>query len=91
MRMDTLGFSRRMIEAGMERKQAEALAEALVDVEFQITADEARQSDLVSRRELYELEQRVIRDLGKMWYWFMAIYGAGFALLIVLMGISAAG
>lgn len=70
---DTLKFSRRLKEAGVPAAQAEAEAEALSEVlevnlkELVTREDLAREADLL-RRDMREMEQRIVIKLG----WLMA-------------------
>ena len=61
---DTLKYSKRLKEAGVPDKQAEAEAEALAEVLEVNLKDLATKEDL--RRDLCELEQRMVIKLGGM-------------------------
>ena len=61
---DTLKYSKRLKEAGVPDKQAEAEAEALAEVLEVNLKDLATKEDL--RRDLRELEQRMVIKLGGM-------------------------
>ena len=54
MAFDTLAFVKRLSAAGMETRQAEALAEALVDSAF---------DNLATKADLRELELRLMHNL----------------------------
>jgi hypothetical protein len=71
---DTLAFVKRLSAAGMETRQAEALAEALTSHAF----DElATKSDL--KTELQDLELRLTMRMG-------AMIGASTALTVAILG-----
>jgi ribosome-associated toxin RatA of RatAB toxin-antitoxin module len=61
---DTLAFVKRLSAAGMETRQAEALAEALVDNAFDTLATKGDIKDL--RTEIKEVELRLSAELGKL-------------------------
>ena len=58
---DTLAFSKRLAAAGMDTRQAEALAEALTAHAFDELATKADLRDL--RAEMREMELRLKNDL----------------------------
>jgi hypothetical protein len=59
LRIDTLKFVRRLTEAGMERRMAEAIVEGLVESD---TSDLATTSDVaVLRTELAEVKAEIFR------------------------------
>jgi ribosome-associated toxin RatA of RatAB toxin-antitoxin module len=61
---DTLAFVKRLSAAGMETRQAEALAEALVDNAFDTLATKGDIKDL--RTEIKEVELRLNTELSKL-------------------------
>ena len=61
---DTLKYAKRLKDSGVPDKQAEAEAEALAEVLEVNLKDLATKEDL--RRDLRELEQRMIIKLGGM-------------------------
>jgi broad-specificity NMP kinase len=68
---DTLRFTKRMKDAGMSERQAEAEAEALAEIfavnlkELATKTDLTREVDLL-RRDMREMEQRMTIKLGGM-------------------------
>ncbi len=68
---DTLKFSKRLKDAGVPDKQAEAEAEALSEVlevnmtELVTKEDLTREADLL-RRDMREMEQRIVIKLGAL-------------------------
>jgi hypothetical protein len=67
---DTLAFSKRLAAAGMESRQAEALAEALTEHAF---------DSLATKTDLKELELRLTLRMG-------AISAASTALTVAIIG-----
>lgn len=67
---DTLAFVKRLSAAGMNARQAEALAEALTDHAF---------AELATKKDLKELELRLTMRMG-------AISAASTALTVAMIG-----
>ena len=67
VRFDTLAFVKRLSAAGMEKRQAEALAEALTGNAF---------DDLATKSDLNDLELRLTIRMGALAAATIAILGA---------------
>ena len=75
---DTLAFVKRLSAAGMEARQAEALAEALTAHAFDELATKADIKDL--RLEIKDLELRLTARMG-------AMIGTSTALTVAILGV----
>ena len=62
---DTLAFAKRLAAAGMESRQAQALAEALNDIVFDTlaTKSDLRELEVATKTSLNELEHRLTNSL----------------------------
>jgi hypothetical protein len=78
---DTLAFVKRLSAAGMETRQAEALAEALVGGAFQALATKSDIHDV--RGEMREMEQRIVNTLTAR---MGAMIAASTALTVAILG-----
>lgn len=72
LHIDTLKFSRRLIEAGLEPRAAEAIVETIAEVDT---------SDLATKSDLRDLEHRLTIKMGGM---IMAAVAAMTAILRLL-------
>jgi len=85
---DTLGFVKRLSAAGMETRQAEALADAINEVAFDSVVTrsdlaevraEVRELGLAFRAEMKELELRITGRMG-------ALIAGSTALTVAILG-----
>ncbi|HEX9947674.1 MAG TPA: hypothetical protein VGA98_09050 [Allosphingosinicella sp.] len=62
---DTLAFAKRLAAAGMDSRQAQALAEALNDIVFDTlaTKSDLRELEVATKASLRELEHRLTNNL----------------------------
>jgi len=62
---DTLAFAKRLAAAGMDSRQAQALAEALNDIVFDTlaTKSDLRELEVATKASLRELEHRLTHSL----------------------------
>lgn len=62
---DTLAFAKRLAAAGMDSRQAQALAEALSDIVFDTlaTKSDLRDLEVATKTSLRELEHRLTNSL----------------------------
>lgn len=72
---DTLAFSKRLSAAGMEVRQAEALAEALAETAFE---------DLATKADLRDLENRLTASLTNR---LGAMVAGSTALTVAILGV----
>jgi hypothetical protein len=65
--IDTLQFSKRMQKAGLEKEVSDELAEALKEASSQSIEVVATKQDIeLLRKDMQNLEQRIINKLGSM-------------------------
>lgn len=65
---DTLAFAKQLAAAGMQSRQAQALAEALNDIVFDTlaTKNDLRELEVATKAGLKELEHRLTVRMGAM-------------------------
>lgn len=83
---DTLAFAKRLAAAGMQSRQAQALAEALNDIVFDTlaTKNDLRDLEVATKASLKELEHRLTVRMGAMITGSMALTVAILGTLSVL-------
>lgn len=77
---DTLAFSRKLVDAGMEQRQAEAVAGAVHDA---VRGAVVTQPMLDSTRAELKLEVRQVRASLSVVQWMVGVIVAGVASLVV--------
>ncbi len=80
---DTLKFVRRLRDAGVDEKQAEALSEAIRDVQEGQLKELATKGDIQDiKRDIKELELRIAAEMAPL-KWGLAITVGGIVTLVV--------
>jgi hypothetical protein len=83
---DTLAFAKRLAAAGMQSRQAQALAEALNDIVFDTlaTKNDLRDLEVATKASLKDLEHRLTVRMGAMITGSMALTVAILGTLSIL-------
>ncbi|MEO5334572.1 MAG: CCDC90 family protein [Magnetococcus sp. YQC-5] len=80
---DTLKFVRRLRDAGVDEKQAEALSEAIRDVQDAQLKELSTKGDIQDvKRDIKELELRIAAEIAPL-KWGMAITVGGIIMIIL--------